>query len=92
MRPSGIPSGGPLDGVHAGKGTIETVWCKFTGVQGPLKIQISDVAEHANPKGSTISENVKFVGTGTVPVHYVLTYQGNSLVGEIWRIDPTLAK
>lgn len=84
--------GGPLDGVHAGKGKIETVWRKFTGAQGPLKVQVSDIAEHANPKGSTISANVKFVGKGTVPVHYVLTYHGGNLVSEIWQIDPKLAK
>ncbi|WP_226893537.1 nuclear transport factor 2 family protein [Nisaea sediminum] len=84
--------GGPLDGVHAGKASIETVWRKFTGAQGPLKVEVSDVAEHANPKGSTVSANVKFLGKGTVPVHYVLTYHGDRLVSEIWQIDPKLAK
>ena len=84
--------GGPLDGEYRGKAAIAAVWQKFTTAQGPLNVEISNVTENANPKGTTITADVKFVGKNTIPVRYVLTYRGEDLVTEIWQIDPKLGQ
>jgi ketosteroid isomerase-like protein len=84
--------GGPLDGVYSGKTDIAPVWQKFTEAQGQLTVEVSDLRENANPKGATVSANVKFMGAKTVPVRYVLTYRGDLLVNEVWQIDPNLGK
>ncbi len=84
--------GGPLDGAYQGKAAISAVWQKFTKAQGPLEVQISNVSENANPKGTTVTADVKFMGKNTIPVRYVLTYRGDDLVAEIWQIDPKLGQ
>jgi len=84
--------GGPLDGVYDSKADIKVVWQKFTKAQGTLKVEVSNLRENANPKGATVSANVKFIGKNTVPVRYVLTYRGDRLVNEVWQIDPNLGK
>ncbi len=82
--------GGPLDGEYTGKADIAALWTKFSKAQGKLTAEISDVKESANPKGVTVTANVKFVGKNTIPVRYVLTYRGDDLVNETWQIDPNL--
>ena len=84
--------GGPLDGEYRGKAAVVELWRKFTGAQGKLDVQISNVMENANPKGTTVTADVKFVGKTTIPVRYVLTYRGDDLVTEIWQIDPKLGQ
>jgi len=84
--------GGPLDGDYHGKDAITDVWKKFTKAQGPLEVQVSNIAENANPKGSTVTADVRFKGKNTVPVRYVLTYRGEKLVAETWQIDPKLGQ
>lgn len=84
--------GGPLDGEYRGKAAIAEVWRKFSGAQGKLDVQVSNVAENTNPKGATVTADVKFVGKNAIPVRYVLTYRGDNLVTEIWQIDPNLGK
>lgn len=84
--------GGPLDGVYTGAADIGTVWTKFTGAQGKLKVDVSNVQENANPAGVTVTANVRFSGKNTIPVRYVLTYRSGKLASEVWQIDPKLAK
>jgi ketosteroid isomerase-like protein len=84
--------GGPLDGVYTGKSAIEGVWAKFAKVQGPLKAEVTDLRENANPKGATVTADVKFSGKNTIPVRYVMTFRDKKLVAEIWQIDPKLGK
>lgn len=84
--------GGPLDGAYRGKAAIAELWKKFTAAQGKLTVEISNVTENANPKGSTVIADVRFVGKNTIPVRYVLTYRGEELVAEIWQIDPKLGQ
>lgn len=84
--------GGPLDGAYRGKAAIAELWKKFTAAQGKLTVEISNVTENANPKGSTVTADVRFVGKNTIPVRYVLTYRGEELVAEIWQIDPQLGR
>ncbi|MGD1879297.1 MAG: nuclear transport factor 2 family protein [Kiloniellaceae bacterium] len=84
--------GGPLDGEYRSKAAIVDLWRKFTGAQGKLDVQVSNVMENANPKGTTVTADVKFVGKTTIPVRYVLTYRGDDLVTEIWQIDPKLGQ
>jgi len=84
--------GGPLDGVYTGAAEIGAVWKKFTGAQGALKADVSNIQENANPAGVTVTADVRFSGKNTVPVRYVLTYRGDKVVSEIWQIDPKLAK
>jgi hypothetical protein len=84
--------GGPLDGTYTGKEQLSTVWSKFTKAQGPMKVKVQNLVEHANPKGSTVTADVFFAGNKTVPVHYVLSYRDGKLVNEIWQVSPSLAK
>lgn len=84
--------GGPLDGAYRGKAAIAELWKKFTAAQGKLTVEISNITENANPKGATVTADVRFVGKNTVPVRYVLTYRGEELVAEIWQIDPQLGQ
>lgn len=84
--------GGPLDGEYRGKAAIADVWRRFTAAQGKLEVEVSNVAENANPKGSTVTADVKFMGKTAIPVRYVLTYRGDDLVTEIWQIDPNLGQ
>ena len=84
--------GGPLDGSYQGKAAITKVWQKFAKAQGPLEVQVSNLSENANPKGATVTADVKFVGKNTIPVRYVLTYRGDDLVNEVWQIDPKLGQ
>ena len=84
--------GGPLDGTYSGKEQLSMVWSKFTKAQGPMKVKVQNLVEHANPKGSTVTADVFFAGNKTVPVHYVLSYRDGKLVNEIWQVSPSLAK
>jgi ketosteroid isomerase-like protein len=83
--------GGPLDGRYATSETIQSTWTKFTKANGPLKADISQLQEAANPKGATVTADVVFHGKAAIPVRYVLTYRDGKLVDEIWQIDPKLA-
>ena len=83
--------GGPLDGRYAAPDAIETTWTKFTKANGPLKADITQVQEAANPNGATVTADVVFHGKAAIPVRYVLTYRDGKLVDEIWQIDPKLA-
>lgn len=82
--------GGPLDGTYTGKEQLSTLWGKFTKAQGPMKINIANIVEHSNPKGSTVTADVFFNGNKNVPVHYVLSYRDGKLVNEIWQVSPAL--
>ena len=84
--------GGPLDGEYRGKAAIVEVWRKFTGAQGPLEVTVANVVENANPKGATVTADVRFTGKKIIPVRYVLTYRGDHLVNEVWQIDPKLGQ
>ena len=84
--------GGPLDGAYKGKAAIAELWRKFTGAQGKLDVEVSNVMQNANSKGATVTADVKFKGKKTIPVRYVLTYRGDDLVSEIWQIDPKLGQ
>ncbi|MBN9672071.1 nuclear transport factor 2 family protein [Roseibium aggregatum] len=84
--------GGPLDGVYTGQAKIGEVWKKFTGAQGALKVDVTNIQENANPAGVTVTADVRFSGKNTIPVRYVLTYRGDKLSSEVWQIDPKLGK
>jgi len=84
--------GGPLDGTYSGRDSLSTVWSKFSKAQGQMKVEVKNLVEHANPKGSTVTADVFFAGKKTVPVHYVLSYREGKLVNEIWQVSPSLAK
>jgi hypothetical protein len=59
--------------------------------QGPLKVTVETLEESVNPKGSTVTANVLFVGKAPIKVRYVLVYRDNMIVSETWQIDPKLA-
>jgi hypothetical protein len=82
--------GGPLDGTYFGTKQISGVWTKFAKALGPLKVSVSNLREHSNPKGTTVTAHVVFTGKDTLKVYYVLLYRGGKLVDEIWQIDPRL--
>lgn len=82
--------GGPLDGSYVGKDAIRGVWEKFTGAQGTLAVSVENVQESTNPKGSTVTANLLFVGKMPIKVRYALVYRDNLLVSETWQIDPKL--
>ncbi|SHM23668.1 nuclear transport factor 2 family protein [Rhizobacter sp. OV335] len=83
--------GGPLDGSYLGKDAIRGVWEKFTGSQGNLTVMVENVQESSNPKGSTVTANLLFVGKMPIKVRYALVYRDNLLVSETWQIDPKLS-
>lgn len=83
--------GGPLDGQYIGPVRLAEVWGKFTKSQGPLKVSVKNMAESANPAGSTITADVVFTGKTPIKVRYVMLYRKGELVDEIWQIDPKLA-
>lgn len=83
--------GGPLDGTYANPDAIRGVWEKFTKSQGPLKVNVDNLEESANPKGSTVSANVQFEGKAPIKVRYVLTFREGNIVSETWQIDPKLS-
>ena len=83
--------GGPLDGSYSGVAAIRGVWEKFEKAQGPLQATVESVAESANPKGSTVTANLLFVGKTPIKVRYVLVYRDGLVVSETWQIDPKLA-
>ena len=83
--------GGPLDGLYAGKSSIQTVWEKLGQAQGnPLKMTVEALEESGNPKGATVTANVLFVGKAPIKVRYVLVYRDNLIVSETWQVDPKL--
>lgn len=59
--------------------------------QGPLKVTVETLEESVNPKGSTVTANVLFVGKAPIKVRCVLVYRDNMIVSETWQIDPKLA-
>ena len=83
--------GGPLDGTYTGAEAIRTVWEKFTKAQGALEVTVDKVEEAANPKGGTVTADVRFQGKQAIPVRYVLTYRDGQIVSETWQIDPKRA-
>lgn len=83
--------GGPLDGRYAGREPIRATWSKFAKANPELKLTVEQVAEAANPKGATVTANVRFEGKQPIRVRYVLTYRGGKLVHETWQIDPNPA-
>ncbi len=83
--------GGPLDGTYANADNIRGVWEKFTKAQGPLQVSVDKIEEAANPKGATVTANVRFDGKQPIKVRYVLTYRDARIVSETWQIDPKLA-
>ena len=84
--------GGPLDGTYIGPQQIAEVWGKFSKSQAPLKPTVKNMAESANPAGSTITADVIFTGKTTIKVRYVMLYRKGELVDETWQIDPKLAE
>lgn len=82
--------GGPLDGSYSGAASISAVWTKLNKAQGPLKVSIDKLEESANPKGATVTADVRFEGKDMIKVRYVLTYRDAKLVNETWQIDPKL--
>ena len=82
--------GGPLDGVYSNPAELKEVWAKFTKAQGPLKVTVAELAESANPKGTTVTANVVFTGQNTIKVRYALVYRADKLVNEVWQVDPNL--
>lgn len=82
--------GGPLDGTYTGAEQIRGVWQKFSKAVGPTKVSVDKLEESTNPKGSTVTANVKFEGKQPIMVRYVLTYREGQLVSETWQIDPKL--
>lgn len=82
--------GGPLDGNYASSDAIRSLWEKFSKAQGTLKVSVDKLEESSNPKGSTITANVKFEGKASVTVRYVLVYREGKIVSETWQVDPNL--
>ncbi|HTH95278.1 MAG TPA: nuclear transport factor 2 family protein [Rhodocyclaceae bacterium] len=82
--------GGSLDGTYVGTQNIRAVWEKFTKAQGMLKVSVEKLEESSNPKGSTVTANVKFEGKQAIKVRYVIVSRDGHIVSETWQIDPAL--
>ncbi len=82
--------GGPLDGSYAGTKAIQSAWTKFSGANSKLTEKVDDIMVATNPDGMTVTANVDFKGSSSIPVRYVLTYRKGKIVDEIWQIDPNM--
>ncbi|HXH04223.1 MAG TPA: nuclear transport factor 2 family protein [Candidatus Competibacteraceae bacterium] len=82
--------GGPLDGTYSGADDIRALWEKFAKAQGTLKVSVDKLEEAANPKGATVTANVRFEGKQPIKVRYVLVYRAGKIAAEVWQIDPQL--
>lgn len=83
--------GGPLDGRYQGADSIGQLWQRFTKAQGPLQISQADVQEATNPKGATVTADVRFTGKQPINVRYVLTYRAGKIASETWQVVPAPA-
>ena len=83
--------GGPLNGSYKGSKAIQSVWDKFSHAAGKMTEKVSDIVVGTNPKGMTVTANVKFIGKKAILVRYVLAYRNGKIVDEIWQIAPDLA-
>ena len=84
--------GGPLNGTLIGPQRLAEVWGKFAKAQAPLKVTVHDLRESGNPAGTTVTADVVFAGKNTVKVRYVMLYRGDTLVDEVFQIDPRMAE
>ena len=48
--------------------------------------------ENGNPAGTTVTADVVFTGKNTVKVRYVMLYRGDTLVDEVFQVDPKMAE
>jgi hypothetical protein len=80
--------GGPLNGKYAGAMAIAGLWTKFSGAQGPLTVDISDVQVKDGYGKQTVTARTISKGKGAVPADYALTYEAGRIVGETWTIRP----
>lgn len=84
--------GGPLDGSYQGAAQIQPLWERFAQAQQePLKMRVAQLESAGNPKGTTVTANVRFDAKQPIKVRYVLTYRDGKIVSETWQIDPTPA-
>ncbi len=85
--------GGPLNGEYQGKEKIQAVWGKFIKAQAPLKVQITNLRENADVRGTkTVNAAVTFSNAKTkIPVDYTLIYKPVAdryqVVEETWKIS-----
>ena len=84
--------GGPLNGTFIGPQQLAEVWGKFAKAQAPLKPAIKDMKESGNPAGTTVTADVVFTGKNTLKIRYVMLYRGDTLVDEVFQIDPKMAE
>ena len=68
------------------------MWGKFAKAQAPLKPAIKDMKESGNPAGTTVTADVVFTGKNTLKIRYVMLYRGDTLVDEVFQIDPKMAE
>lgn len=83
--------GGPLDGSYQGADRIGQLWQRFAQAQGPLQASLAGLQEATNPKGATVTADVRFTGKQPIDLRYVLTYRGGKIVSETWQVVPTAA-
>jgi ketosteroid isomerase-like protein len=79
--------GGPLAGVYKGKDQIKAVWDKFTKAAGELDHEVTQIAESANGKVSTVTARVTFKGQGEVPVKFTMMFKDGKIASEVWQVD-----
>ena len=80
--------GGPLQGRYAGPTAIAEVWTKFFIAQGSMELEVSNVQEKQEAGRQTVTARTIFKGRRAVPVDYTLTFEGNQIVAEAWRVSP----
>ncbi len=83
--------GGPLDGRYQGADSIGQLWQRFAKAQGPLQVSQAGLQEAANPKGATVTADVRFTGKQPINVRYVLTYRAGKIASETWQLVPAAA-
>ena len=79
--------GGPLAGFYKGKDDIKGVWKRFSAAAGTFTVEVLELNETPEGKGSTVNARVAFKGATDVPVKFMLVYRDGKITSETWKVD-----
>lgn len=79
--------GGPLAGFYKGKDDIKDVWKRFSAAAGKFTVEVLELNETPEGKGSAVNARVAFKGATDVPVKFILVYRDGKITSETWQVD-----
>ena len=84
--------GGPLNGTYTGDAAIKGVWTKFILNETTTTEMASNIQVDGVGKLMTVTADVTFKGMKTVPVRYILVFDGKKITNEIWQVSGKMTK